>query len=113
MELIYCEMPAGTAIFFHGNILHRSDANLSETPRWALRCVYNAVHNDPYKDIKHARYTPLEKVPDSKIKAVGARATSKDETDKQKRRSGRPKNTSIKNAGDAPIEQDNTVKHVP
>jgi len=78
MELIYCEMPAGTAVFFHGNILHRSDANLSETPRWALRCVYNAVHNDPYKDIKHARYTPLEKVADSKIKAVGARATSQD-----------------------------------
>ena len=68
MELVYCEMPPGAAIFFHGNILHRSDANLSEKPRWALRCVYNAAHNDPYKDIKHARYTPLEKLPDSAIR---------------------------------------------
>ena len=76
MELHYCEMPPGAAIFFHGNILHRSDANLSEKPRWALRCVYNAVHNDPYKDVKHARYTPLEKVPDAAIKQVGAKTTS-------------------------------------
>jgi len=76
MELVHCEMPPGAAIFFHGNILHRSDANLSDKPRWALRCVYNAVHNDPYKDIKHARYTPLEKVPDSAIKEIGAKTSS-------------------------------------
>ena len=75
MELVHCEMPAGAAVFFHGNILHRSDANLSDKARWALRCVYNAVHNDPYVDVKHARYTPLEKVPDSAIKEIGARAT--------------------------------------
>ena len=78
LELIYCEMSPGSAVFFHGNIVHRSDANLSDKPRWALRCVYNAVHNDPYKDVKHARYTPLEKVPDSAIKAIGAQATSSD-----------------------------------
>jgi len=76
MELHYCEMTPGSAIFFHGNIVHCSDANLSDKPRWALRCVYNAIHNDPYADIKHARYTPLEKVPDSAIKAHGARGTS-------------------------------------
>jgi len=71
MELVYCEMPTGAGIFFHGNILHRSDANLSDNPRWALRCVYNTAENNPYKQIKHASYTPLEKVPDSAIKAAG------------------------------------------
>ena len=79
MELVYCEMPPGAAVFFHGNILHRSDANLSDKPRWALRCVYNAVHNDPYKTVKHASYTPLQKVPDSAIKEVGAKGTEGDE----------------------------------
>ena len=78
MELVYCEMPPGAAVFFHGNILHRSDANLSDKPRWALRCVYNAVHNDPYKIVKHASYTPLEKVPDSAIKAIGSKGTKGD-----------------------------------
>lgn len=75
MELVYCEMPPGAGIFFHGNILHRSEANLSDKPRWALRCVYNTVHNDPYRDIKHARYTPLQKVPDSAIKAGAAKSS--------------------------------------
>ncbi|MCH2128864.1 MAG: phytanoyl-CoA dioxygenase family protein [Pirellulaceae bacterium] len=75
MELVYCEMPPGAAIFFHGNILHRSDANLSDHSRWALRCVYNAVHNDPYADVKHARYTPLEKVPDEAIKNATVRGS--------------------------------------
>ena len=75
MDLVYCEMPPGAAIFFHGNILHKSDANLSDQPRWALRCVYNAVHNDPYATIKHARYTPLEKVPDEAIKQIGGKGS--------------------------------------
>ena len=40
MDLIYCEMPPGAGIFFHSNILHRSYANLSDHPRWALRLQY-------------------------------------------------------------------------
>lgn len=75
LERVYCEVPPGTAIFFHGNILHCSEANLSDKPRWAYRCVYNAAHNDPYKDIKHARYRPLEKVADSAILEIGTKAS--------------------------------------
>jgi ectoine hydroxylase len=71
LEHVYCEMDGGTGIFFHSNLLHTSDANLSDKPRWGLICCYNAASNDPYKDSHHPRYTSLEKVPDTAIKAMG------------------------------------------
>ena len=55
-------------LFFHANLLHRSDQNRSENPRWAMICCYNAARNDPYKEAHHPRYTPLKKVPDSAIR---------------------------------------------
>jgi hypothetical protein len=69
-------MEAGAAFFFHSNLLHTSDANLSDKPRWGLICCYNAARNDPYKDSHHPRYTPLEKLPDSAIKAMGPRGSA-------------------------------------
>lgn len=68
MELVYCECGPGDAIFFDSNLLHRSDANNSDTPRWSLICCYNAARNNPYKVSKHPRYTPLAKVSTSAIK---------------------------------------------
>ncbi len=73
LELVYVEMAAGDAVFFHGNTLHRSDQNRSDKPRWVLICCYNAARNDPYKEHHHPRYTPLEKVDDDAIKRVGAK----------------------------------------
>lgn len=73
LELVYCEMRPGTALFFHSNLLHTSDANLSDQPRWGLICCYNTKHNDPYKPHHHPGYTPLEKVSDSAIQAIGAK----------------------------------------
>ncbi len=61
--LDYIEAKPGDALFFHCNLLHRSDANKSENPRWSLICCYNAARNDPYEDSRHPRYTPLEKLP--------------------------------------------------
>jgi ectoine hydroxylase-related dioxygenase (phytanoyl-CoA dioxygenase family) len=72
-ELVHCEMSAGDALFFDCNLLHRSDANRSDNPRWTLICCYNAARNNPYKESRHPRYTPLAKVPDSAIKEVGLR----------------------------------------
>lgn len=60
MELVYCELEPGDAIFFHGNTLHRSDQNTSEHPRWSLICCYNTRHNDPIVEGKHPNYHPLE-----------------------------------------------------
>ena len=36
-------------------------------------CCYNAARNDPYKESHHPRYTPLVKVPDSRIREYGER----------------------------------------
>lgn len=74
-ELVYCEMEPGTALFFHANLLHCSGPNQSDHARWSLICCYNAASNDPYKDSHHPGYTPIHKVPNSAVKAVGAKTT--------------------------------------
>jgi ectoine hydroxylase-related dioxygenase (phytanoyl-CoA dioxygenase family) len=59
--LVYCEMQPGDAIFFHANLLHRSDQNRSTYPRWTLICCYNTKHNDPIvRNGRHPNYSPLE-----------------------------------------------------
>ena len=67
MELLYLEMKPGDGLFFHGNLLHRSDQNTSDEPRWALICCYNTKSNDPYKKDRHPNYSPLEKVADDLV----------------------------------------------
>jgi ectoine hydroxylase-related dioxygenase (phytanoyl-CoA dioxygenase family) len=71
LERVDCELEPGSAIFFHSNLLHRSDQNKSEDPRWAFICCYNAARNDPYKDSKHPRYSRLDKWDDRQIKEIG------------------------------------------
>jgi hypothetical protein len=68
LELVYAEMAPGDALFFHANLLHRSDQNRSENDRWALVCCYNARSNSPNKDGKHPGYTPLERVENGAIR---------------------------------------------
>jgi hypothetical protein len=76
LELVHVEMEPGDVLFFHANLLHRSDRNHSENPRWAMICCYNAARNDPYKDAHHPRYTPLHKLPDSAILLAGLKRFS-------------------------------------
>ncbi len=71
LELVYVEMDPGDTLFFHCNLLHRSDQNRSENPRWSMICCYNAARNDPYKESHHPRYTPLVRVPDSAVREAG------------------------------------------
>lgn len=71
LDLIYVEMEPGDALFFHANLLHRSDQNHSENSRWSMICCYNAARNDPFKESHHPRYTPLRKVPDTEILKAG------------------------------------------
>jgi ectoine hydroxylase-related dioxygenase (phytanoyl-CoA dioxygenase family) len=73
LETVYLEMDPGDVLFFHANLLHRSDQNQSDKPRWSMICCYNAARNDPYKEAHHPRYTPLSKVPDSAIREAGMR----------------------------------------
>lgn len=71
LELVYCEMEPGSALFFHANLLHRSDANRSPNPRWSLICCYNAARNPCKGRPNHPEYSYLEKWPDERIKEIG------------------------------------------
>jgi ectoine hydroxylase len=71
LDRVYIEADPGDALFFHCNVLHSSDPNRSDRPRNVLLCCYNKASNNPYKEHHHPRYTPLSKVPDSRIKEVG------------------------------------------
>jgi ectoine hydroxylase len=64
---IYVELEAGDALFFHSNLLHRSDQNKSKFPRWALVSCYNSKSNNPYKKSHHPEYSPLKKVKDEDV----------------------------------------------
>jgi ectoine hydroxylase-related dioxygenase (phytanoyl-CoA dioxygenase family) len=77
-ELVYCEMSPGDAVFFHGNLLHCSDQNTSDLPRWSLICCYNTRHNDPFiSDGRHPNYSPLEIWPDERVmQTIQARTAS-------------------------------------
>ncbi len=80
LPLEYVEMAPGDGLFFHGNLLHRSDQNRSDHPRWSMICCYNAATNNPYKESHHPRYTPLSVVPDSRIREVGIKRFAEDVT---------------------------------
>lgn len=81
LPLVFVEMEPGDALFFHCNLLHRSDQNRSEKPRWSMICCYNAARNNPYKESHHPRYAPLHKVPDSAIKEAGLKRFADSEAD--------------------------------
>ena len=67
MELIYVELMAGDALFFHSNLLHRSAANLSDNSRWSLISCYNRSTNKPYNEPSASSTIPLEAVPDEAL----------------------------------------------
>ena len=67
MELVYVEIKAGDALFFHSNILHRSEANTSDTARWSLISVYNRAANIPYNEPSQSSTVPVEIVPDEAL----------------------------------------------
>ena len=80
LELVYAEMSPGDGLFFHSNVMHRSDQNRSENRRWTVLFCYNAARNDPYLEHHHPRYTPLIKVPDDAVKNAGLKFADADES---------------------------------
>lgn len=56
------ELEAGDALFFHCNLLHKSDQNNSDRRRWAFLIAYNKASNDPVMPHHCPQYTPLIKV---------------------------------------------------
>lgn len=80
LPIVHAEMAPGDGLFFHSNVLHRSDQNRSMSRRWTVLMCYNAARNNPYLEHHHPRYTPLSKVDNGAIKRAGVRlAGSSDE----------------------------------
>jgi ectoine hydroxylase-related dioxygenase (phytanoyl-CoA dioxygenase family) len=73
LELVHCVLDPGDTLFFHSNLLHRSDQNRSPDARWSLICCYNTRRNNPYKQSGHPNYALLQRVPNDALKEVGAR----------------------------------------
>lgn len=67
MDLVYVEIEPGDALFFHSNILHRSEANLSDHPRWSIISCYASQSNLAYNENSTSWKTPIEMVPDNAI----------------------------------------------
>ncbi|MCX6288783.1 MAG: phytanoyl-CoA dioxygenase family protein [Bacteroidetes bacterium] len=67
MDLVYVEIEPGDALFFHSNILHRSEANLSDHPRWSIISCYASQSNLAYNENSTSWKTPMEMVPDNAI----------------------------------------------
>ena len=70
LEHVYVELLPGDALFFHSNLLHRSEANLSDRPRWSLISCYNSLSNPAFNDDSTAWKIPVEIVDDSELMNV-------------------------------------------
>ncbi|MFD2934750.1 phytanoyl-CoA dioxygenase family protein [Spirosoma flavum] len=69
MERVFVELKAGDVLFFHSNILHRSEANLSDKPRWSMISCYNRQSNIGYNESSSssASITPIDVVPNEAL----------------------------------------------
>jgi ectoine hydroxylase-related dioxygenase (phytanoyl-CoA dioxygenase family) len=76
MELIYCELEPGDALIFHSNLLHRSEANLSDRPRWSIISCYCSQSNLAYNETSTAWQVPVNVVPDEAVLSWEAESLS-------------------------------------
>lgn len=67
MDHVYAELEPGDALFFHSNTLHRSEANLSDKPRWSIISCYNSYGNTAYNDDSPSWRVPVSVVPDEAL----------------------------------------------
>lgn len=65
-ELVNVELAPGDVLFFHCNLLHKSNQNRSSEPRWSMITAFNAISNQAFKE-NEAVYYPFEPVDDSAI----------------------------------------------
>ncbi len=73
MELVYVEPEPGDTLYFDANLLHRSDANTSDTARFSLISAYNRAGNKSFMNEPAASHTPIVKVANEQILKIGAR----------------------------------------
>lgn len=78
-ELVYVTLQPGDVLFFHSNILHRSDANLSDKPRWSVISAYNLSYNIPFREKHLSCIEPISIVDDELLLQSGKKTIA--ETD--------------------------------
>ena len=66
LELINVELEPGDVLFFHCNLLHKSNQNRAAEPRWSMICAYNALSNQSFKE-NEAKVYPFSPVDDNAI----------------------------------------------
>ncbi|MGZ5219453.1 MAG: phytanoyl-CoA dioxygenase family protein [Chitinophagaceae bacterium] len=76
MEHVYVEIQPGDALFFHSNLLHRSEANTSDKPRWSIISCYNSLSNPAYNDESTSWKEPVQIVADDALMAASAMGAS-------------------------------------
>jgi len=73
LDLVYVELEAGDALFFHGNLLHKSDPNTSDSARFSLISAYNLARNKSFMNEPEASHTPIQKVSNEQILTIGTK----------------------------------------
>lgn len=73
-DRVYVELEPGDALFFHSNLLHMSEANLSDKPRWSLISCYNLSYNKPFREKNTSCITPVNVVPDDILLSTSAKS---------------------------------------
>jgi hypothetical protein len=63
----FVEAKPGSVLFFHCNLLHASEPNLSKLPRLAYICCYNAFSNVPILGPGHGPPIPIQLASDDAI----------------------------------------------
>jgi ectoine hydroxylase-related dioxygenase (phytanoyl-CoA dioxygenase family) len=101
MPLMYCELEPGDALIFHSNLLHRSEANLSDHPRWSVISCYCSQSNLAYNETSTAWKMPVDVVPDEallqwKAEPLGNADFLKKENDPALKETGWEKEVNIK-----------------
>ncbi|HEX6429206.1 MAG TPA: phytanoyl-CoA dioxygenase family protein [Niastella sp.] len=77
-ERVYVELEPGDILFFHSNILHMSEANTSDRPRWSMISAYNLSYNKPFREKNLSCITPVKTVSNDSILSTGAKGLSAD-----------------------------------
>ena len=78
LEKVEVVLNSGDLLFFHSNLLHMSEANLSDKARWSLISAYNLSYNIPFREKNTSCITPVNVVADDAFLTSGVRGLSQD-----------------------------------
>lgn len=78
MEHVHVNLEPGDALFFHSNLLHRSEANLSDKPRWSIISCYNSLSNKAFNDNSTSWKEPVNTVDDDALMSASIGGAAND-----------------------------------